>query len=423
LKAKQLGITWLMQGANLHLASFKEGANVITLSKGQEEAAEELDYSRFMHNQLPNWLQCRVDLDQRSLISFPDMYSKMRALPSTESSGVGFGGATRIVLDEFEYHPYAEMNYSEIKPMIDAGGQLVILSTADKTRSKTKFKEIYKKARLGENNFFPIFLPYNLIDYRTEDWYKAQQKDMAPWECESKYPRTEDEALSVIGVMNFFVMEILKQMLAACTLQPVETRYNGMVKIYKPPYVGGLYISGIDISDGKYDFTAMPVMDARTKEVVATFHAQIQAERTAYIINELGREYNNALLAPERNNVGLPVVNKLVELEYPNLYYGNKEKNQVGWYTTGQKSGIASAPSSRGTILHALRVPLANRQIVIYNPDIIRELMDFIQPQDDTPQPARGSHDDWVMAMAITWQLIGQVRPEFTGKPRAYKGI
>jgi len=86
------------------------------------------------------------------------------------------------------------------------------------------------------------------------------------------------------------------------------------------------------------------------------------------------------------------------------------DKNKPGWWTAG---GVS--PTSRGFILHELREPLAKRQIVIYNPEIIKEHMSFIQPKDDVPQAARGCHDDWVLAMAITWQMRKHIRPAHVG--------
>ncbi|GAH00446.1 unnamed protein product, partial [marine sediment metagenome] len=214
----------------------------------------------------------------------------------------------------------------------------------------------------------------------------------------------------------FFERDILQQMLAECILKPIEIRHNGLVKIYKHAVLGWQYFSGIDISDGRYDWTAMPMMAHQTNEVVATFHAKIPADEAAYIIDEMGREYNNALLAPERNQPGLAVINKLKDLEYPNLYH--QKPTQPGWWTSG-----GSNPTSRGAILHELRVPLAKREIVIYDPEIIREHMSFFQPKDNVPQAARGAHDDWVLAMAITWQMRKFVKSKFVSKTYKYRGF
>ena len=417
LKAKQLGITWLVQGYNEHTAKFFKNANIITLSKGELEASEELDYAKFINKNMPPFLRLPAEPDQSSLVVYPDTGSKMRALPSTKASGVGLGAATRVVLDEFEYHEYAGENWAEIQPMIAAGGQVIILSTADALKSDTKFKEIFNLAITGKNAFFPVFLPYNLRPGRTEEWWNTlpQRENISEYDRACRFPRIIDDALKTVGIFKFFEFEPLKQMLADCVLKP-ELRHNGLVKIYKPVRLGAHYFSGIDISDGRYDFTAMPIMDWQTGEIVATFHAMIPADEATYIIAELGKEYNNALLAPERNQPGLAVINKLKDLSYPNLYYMASDK--PGWWTSG-----GSNPTSRGSILHELRVPLSKRGIVIYDPEAIKECMNFIQPKDDVPRAKTGTHDDWVMALAITWQLRKFIRPAFTATSWRYEGI
>ncbi|KKL09238.1 hypothetical protein LCGC14_2567890, partial [marine sediment metagenome] len=47
MKSRQVYMTWLIAGVLLHRGLFQTGANVINLSKGEAEATETLDYSRF----------------------------------------------------------------------------------------------------------------------------------------------------------------------------------------------------------------------------------------------------------------------------------------------------------------------------------------------------------------------------------------
>jgi hypothetical protein len=409
LKARQLGISWLVAGYSLWMVLFHENAKVLFLSQGENEAAELLGKCKFMHNHLPEFLRTKIYPEQMGFIGFPSSGGEIRALPSTEKAGRSTD-ASLVVCDEWEFHPYAEPNFAAVKPTIDASGaQFIGLSTADKTKTDTFFKKKYREALAG-SGFKPVFLPWNARPGRDGEWFKSLSQDLSQWQIEQEYPSKEEDALSTIEVVSFFDLDILRQMLAECTLSPVETRHNGLVKIYKPFVVGRHYFSGVDISDGRYDWTAMPVVDWQTNEIVATFHAKIPADEAAYIIDELGREYNNALLAPERNQPGLAVINKLKDLEYPNLY--SMDANKPGWWTAGGKS---STPTSRGYILHELREPISKRQIVIYEPEIIKEFISFIQPKDDVPQAVRGAHDDWVMAMAITWQMRKHVRPHRAG--------
>jgi hypothetical protein len=407
LKARQLGISWLVVGYCLWRCLFYENVKVLFLSQGQTEAedlvgggeAGSSGKAKFIYLHLPPFLQSGLGRDTQALIDFPATGSSMLALPSTDKAGRSTD-ATIVVRDEVERHPYAEENFASIGPTVDAGAQSIDLTTTNKLAENTHFKERYHRARLGESGAYPVFLPASLRPGRDEAWWQKVQNKYPAWQVEQEYPMTESEALGTIESVAFFELDALSQMLAECTLKPIDERHNGQVKIYKPPIIGRQYFSGIDISDGRYDFTAMPIMDWQTNEVVATFHAKIPADEATYIMDELGREYNNALLAPERNQPGLAVINKLKDLGYPNLYYMAADK--PGWWTAGGKS---STPTSRGAILHELRDPLAKREIVIYNPAIIKELETFWQPQGDIPQAKKGCHDDWVIAMAITWQM------------------
>ena len=53
LKARQIGMSWLVAGYGLWRALFYEGSRVLMLSQGQDEAAALLDKSRFIYMHLP----------------------------------------------------------------------------------------------------------------------------------------------------------------------------------------------------------------------------------------------------------------------------------------------------------------------------------------------------------------------------------
>ena len=47
-----------------------------------------------------------------------------------------------------------------VKPTIDAGGRLILLSTADKSKPQSAFKRIYGAGKRGENGYRAMFLPW-----------------------------------------------------------------------------------------------------------------------------------------------------------------------------------------------------------------------------------------------------------------------
>lgn len=415
LKAKQLGITWLMAGRNLWRAMFQSGANVFTLSKGEDEAAESLDYSKFIHDNLPPFLQLPYGKKQESVITFPTMNSKIKALPSTRDAGVGFGGATLAVLDEFEYHDYAKENYSEVKPMIDAGGQLIILSTADKLRVGTKFKELYNRARAGESNFYKIFLPYDLLTYRTAEWYGQLKLDYRDWEIECKFPRTEDEALSTLATRALWDETILAGIYQY--LEPADVdmnTYGGIVSVYKPVVVGAKYCMFTDPSDGKTDPFHTVVMERQTGEGVCEAHGKVPADMCAQIHDGLARYYNNAYNSHELTGTsGGKFDETLKNLETPNRAFfvktdGTLDYKKHGWWT---------GPQLKKKMVWGLEEAVRKREIITHSKDTITEFKGMIIPEGKEPQATPGMHDDRFMAWAGAWQIAKYIP---MGKSKAF---
>lgn len=369
---------------------------------------ESLDYSKFIWSKLPDFLRSPLGIPtNQSILTFSTPNSRVRALASTRDAGVGFGGATKAVLDEFEYHDYAEENYPEIKAMIDTcSGQLVILSTANKLLMGTKFKELYAKARSGESNFFKVFLPYNVLPERTPEWYENQRKDSKSWVVECHYPRNEDEALTTLKTQAFFDLDILDSMKAgALGFPPLEhdlsNKYKGLVKIFRLPEVGEKYIAFADPSDGKDDPHAIIVIK-RNGEQVAESHGKTPADKCAQIHDDLVRYYNNAYNSYELNaRAGGIFSEKIKQLDTPNQAPFIKPDKT----TDPKKQGWWTSHSLKDTMVLGLEEAVRQRQIIIYSKDCLDEFKQFIIPEGEDPQATSGAHDDYVMAWGGVWQI------------------
>ena len=385
---------------------------VLFFSQGEKEAQDLVGggeagspgKAKFIYLHLPDFLRLKLGRDTAALIDFPATGSVIEAMPSTEKAGRSTD-ATRVVRDELERHPYGRENFASIGPTIDAGGQLIDLSTADKFKADSHFKERYKLAKLGKSNAYPVFLPWHVRPVREEgltleEWY---QKNIIPKytqaEREQEYPASEDDALGLIEVACYFDVKKLEQM-DSDIRDPLFVKDDGFTRIYREPIIGRNYVAGGDVSDGSYTYSALTVLDTHTSEIVATIHCKIRADKFAQLAAELGKYYNNALLGLERNQPGYAANQVLKDLKYPNIYYMDKDK--AGWWTAGGKSATAN---SRGFILNELKQAIMDRTPVIYNKEILFELRSFLQSIDEEPRAARGAYDDFVMALAITWQL------------------
>lgn len=97
-----------------------------------------------------------------------------------------------------------------VKPAIDAGGGMIILSRADKNKPTSEFKKIYAAAEEGRSSFAPVFLSWRARPDRDQAWYDEQKRDAESYgaldDLHEQYPETPAEALSNRGAGLIFSM-------------------------------------------------------------------------------------------------------------------------------------------------------------------------------------------------------------------------
>ena len=402
LKGRQMGFTSLMAHYALWMALFHEGAQVIILSKSEEAANKTLASSRFIWERLPLPLRQSPGRDQSSFLAFPSLGSSIRTCSSTATAGIGFGDARLVILDEFEFHEYARQNYDEIRPMIGAGGgrKLIIGSAPNVLVSDSKFKELYRQAKQGDNNFAPFFVGFGCMPYQTQEWYDDEAKNYDTLAMLTRYPRNEQEALtSAKDLCRFDVASLQELINDAKTWQPLEVRQNGIIKIYKKPVAGRKYCFAIDSSEGGGDPAVGLIFDWQTNEEVAEFCGKISVDEQAGIAWDLYREYNEAYCCPERNSDGRRLIDALKGYGITNFYYEPKDKNheKPGWWTSG---------SNRGVMIGELADSIARKDIRLHNPLALEQFFYFVRTDRKRDGEAtRGSNDDYVMATAMALQI------------------
>lgn len=411
IKARQLGISWLVAGYGLWKALFGKNAKVLFISQGEAEAWDLVSKARFIYDHLPPFMRIPIQHDSRSWMYFESTRSEIKALPSTEKAGRGTD-ATLVVRDELANHPYGAENYTAISPTIDSGGQLIDLSTINKLNPSSHFTERVIKAKNKESGAHLIFLGWKLRPVRQEgmtldDWYELKIKPKyTPLELEQEYPGDLSEALRPSQTRSFFDVNSTEQMYLN-VIQPitrpegVET-FNGIVRIYKYPVVGRRYVAFTDPSDGVDDPFSSVVMDTQTGELVATAHGKVKADFCAKVHDTLCRFYNSAFHSGEVNAVsGGKFIETIKTLGTPNLMprrdaEGKVVKGKDGWYT---------ADHVRDRMLDALEEAIRKQLIIIHDRDAIEEFRTFMRPEGEKPQAMPSTHDDWVMAIAGVWAL------------------
>lgn len=203
LKARQLGITWLVCAYALHLCLFKPSRLVLTFSIGQEEANEMMRRITAMWDRLPESLKASLPaVKKRNTEEFTwENGSAIHALPSRKSAGSGYT-ASLIILDEFGKNENAAKLYTAVKPTIDGGGKMIILSTAN--GAGNLFHDMVEKARAGQSRFAFRFLPWQARPGRDAAWYKSVAADAIDATLmKQEYPETPEEAFEATEVDAF----------------------------------------------------------------------------------------------------------------------------------------------------------------------------------------------------------------------------
>lgn len=407
LKARQLGISWTLAGLGLWDVTFQEAATVLLLSKEESTAKDLLLKIKLMWESLPYWLRPTATVNNTTTLAFGALNSEIQALPSTETAGRS-KTATRIICDEWAYHPYAETNYLAYQPTLAAGGRFVGSSTADGRGGF--YYEMWKAAEEGSNGFHPLFLPWNLRPDRDQEWYEREKKKYSSTQqlrakFLQEFPSTADEAFQAMEAA-VFDKDVLDRLERECRA-PIEVKDN--LRIWKKPDPVKTYMVGVDPAAGQgKDRSGSTVIDYQTGEHVADLHGQIEPDDLARQTCLLGKDYNYALVGVERNNHGHTVLNVMRNyLGYPNLY------RQMDVEDIGTKLGYLTTFDSKAMMVEEFKIALNRGDYLTHDAETIKELRTFCQyeTQSKTGKPrihyaaATGTFDDRVMKNMIGWQM------------------
>ncbi len=406
LKSRQLGWSWILAAYAVWMAQYQEGANVLIFSQGQLESVAFLNKCKTIHENLPDHIKNPIGRSNDTLVQFTSMKSKITALPSTENAGRG-ETASLVIQDEADFHENLDLNYAAIKPTIDGGGQLVQVSTVNKKKAGTLFKEIHRGS--PDNGFFSVFHGWMVRPDRDQAWYDRVKREaptsdgMSPeLYMEQEHPASAEEALSPSRVMAAFDVDAIAAM-QNDVKNPVETR-NNITNIYQKPAIGKRYAAGSDTSHGVgADFSVTAVIDVETGYVVADVYSNtIAPEGFAQESVNLLKDYNNPIWAIEDNDWGELTVTKAKELKYPRLY---ERKNSAGQPSgkAGWRTDSRSRPILWGEIIEAVR----ERLVTIPSKAGLNQFASVIRnpDKDGRIEGMVGTHDDYPMAVGLAWQM------------------
>lgn len=339
LKARQLGLSWLVIGYALWLMLYRPQAAVLIFSQRDEEAIELLGRLKGVYERLPEYMQAEaIGSDNKHEFSLANG-SSAKSFPTT--AGRSYTG-TMVIVDEADFLPDLESLLNAVKPTIDAGGKMILISTADKSQPESTFKRIYRAARKGENEWTGIFLPWQARPARDEHWYERIKADIVSQtgaldNLFQEYPATDTEALAPRSLDK----RISPMWIEACfdESDPMpaipSTPVIAGLDLFKYRNKGQMYVIGADPAEGNpsSDDSAATVMDVATGEEVACLAGKFEPAVFGSHLVLLSHYFNDAAILVERNNHGHAVIQWLQEnAPRQRLLPGHDQK--TGWMSS-----------------------------------------------------------------------------------------
>jgi len=433
LKARQIAVSWTFAGYFCWRLVTQPMSRGLIISKGDEEAQYFLSHVRFIYTNLLLGTELgNAGYHMRDMKPLcPDssgalgvvydaaknITSEVRALPCTATAGTGYT-ATDVFCDEYDKWRTTEKglsiqarSFSALFPTTSrAHGKFMACSTTEIFEPDSFFKKLWYDAKHGDNGFVPRFYGVtNHPDY-SEEWFEnicKQYKDN-DYLRRQDYPRTEEEALTPPGEERIFPGADRLAQEARNETWTQERPWLHTLMGYIP---GWKYVAGVDVASGHGDdYSVCTIIGKRglDAKVVAVIRSRtLTTDEFAREIYTLCEKYGFPLLAVERNAMGVSVVDDLVAMRYPHLYYKDenaKKKGKPG-VDTGQSARMQGPNETGENWIWKLAEAINSGALrTTFGPQVA-ELQDFYWV--DKKAQARG-HDDTVMSLAIGNLLLGR---------------
>lgn len=181
---------------------------------------------------------------------------------------------------------------------------------------------------------------------------------------------------------------------------------NGCIKIFQRPQQCIPYVLGGDTAGEGSDYFTGTVINNINSKIVAVLkneHDETFYTRQMYC---LGIFYNTALIGIETNFSTYPIKMLSEEYEYPELYVREKEDDFTGKII--KAFGFRTDRNTRPLILAELQRIFKEDIEWIVDIEILKEALTFIKNEKGRAEAQEGSHDDLIMAIAITYYIRTQ---------------
>ena len=391
LKFRQAGITELISLYCLWLTMYHPNKKVNIISIKDTTAKKVLKKIKFMYKNLPWYLQTPIingragEYGSASMIEFSNG-SFIESIPTSSEAGRS-ESLSLLVIDEAAIVRWASQIWAAAFPTLSTGGSAIINSTPYGLANW--YHSTWVDAIAGGNDFNAIRLYWRMHPERDDEWYRSMSTALGP----KRTAQEIDGDFLGSGNSVFDLVDIKAIEDCLPDYPPLKKRFNGQYLQFTEPYLNTEYFIGADVATGRAsDYSSFTCMDKGGEEQVV-YKGRMPVDKYARLLGDTGTLYNNAVIAPESNDVGLAVTSFLQTEGYPKLYYYQKMVRKKGKSRpeVDKSPGWLTTNKNRSVIIDGLENDVRNEVVTIKDPFFVHEAYTFIYDSLGRPV-AMGKH-------------------------------
>lgn len=447
LKARQLGISTVTQGILFTMSFIFQNTRAMTVGNEIDNAQHLLSMSDTYWQTYPYKALYTQKYASRNEIAWNETGSSIR-VATAKNAKAGRGKTIRALhASECAFWDYPEKVMLSMRQAIPEVPDTFIALESTANGVGNYFYETWQLAEQGDIDFVPLFFPWHRhpeymasyigLDYQSLSNLDGEERslrnigisdDRLSWrrwaiknlcgndlhQFHQEYPTTPEEAFVATGT-NVFPVGKLREcyepsegQVGRLVRENNEVRFqpdiSGPLRIFRWPSKdrdwGVYFVSGDPTHTTRGDYAVGQVISRRTLEQVAVFRQRIDPGTFATQLALLGEYYNDAMIAAEAEGPGYMTIGRLIEMQYPSLWYNKvadktpgKHNDHFGWRTNVRSKELA--------ISWLLKL-VVDKQVLIHDANTFKEMRDYVTLSAGGYGPANGTdYDDTVMSFAI----------------------
>ena len=402
---RQSGKSTIVTSYLLWYVLFNANVNVAILANKAATAREMLQRLQLSYENLPKWLQQGILGWNKGSLELENG-SKILAA-STSASAVRGMSFNIIFLDEFAFVPnhIAEQFFSSVYPTVSSGKKtkVIIISTP---HGMNMFYKLWHDAELKKNEYVTTDVHWSQVPGRDDAWKEqtiantSEAQFKVEFECD--FLGSVDTLISASKLRVMPYEDPLRQNRGLAVYEDVKEEHNYIVTVDVSRGIGG------DASA----FTVMDTTEIPYKLVARYKNNEIKPIIFPNIIVDVAKNYNNAYILCEVNDIGGQVADIIqFDLEYENLLMAamrGRAGQQLGQGFSGKKTqlGVKMSTATKQVGCSNLKALIEEDKLHISDYDTIAELTTFIQ-KGNSFQAEDGCHDDLAMCLVMfAWMAM-----------------